>query len=459
MKNNQDHILIVDDERDICEQISEILKDNHFKTEIVHTSDGTIESINKKSPKLIILDIWLNNSKLDGFSLLKKIKSQNPQIPVIMISGHGNIETAINSIKNGAFDFIEKPFDIDILLLKVNKALENFKLKEKIDQLSNQKFSSDFVSKSEKSKNLRNIIQKISKTESNILLSGPAGSGKEFFARLIHKESNRRRNSFRIVNCANLDNESFEKKLFGLEKTNGEIIKGILEDLNEGTILFDQIEDMNISSQGKLVGFLERQKFTRYGGVQMIRTNVRILSSSKGNLKNLIGKKKFREDLYFKLNVIPISIPTLGERKEDIPELVNIFSEEFINKNNFKEKIFSDDCILFFQSLDLSGNIRQLKNLVEWILIILSEKNIKYIKQTDIPIEVKSQFDNKHFLDSYDNISMKQARDMFERQFLHEKLRENQFNINKLSKIIGMERTALYRKLKSLKIDIAELKK
>ena len=459
MKNNQDHILIVDDEKDICEQISEILKDNHFTTEIVHTSDETIESINKKSPKLIILDIWLNNSKLDGFSLLKKIKSQNPQIPVIMISGHGNIETAINSIKNGAFDIIEKPFDIDILLFKVNKALENTKLKEQIDQLSNQKFSSCFVSNSEKSKSLKNIIQKISKTESNILLSGPAGSGKEFFARLIHKESNRMHKSFHILNCANLDNESFEKKLFGFEKTNGQIVKGILEDLNEGTILFDQIEDLNISSQGKLIGFLEGQKFIRYGGAQTIRTNVRILSSSKGNLKNMIGKKKFREDLFFKLNVIPISIPTLAERKEDIPELVNIFSEEFINKHNFKEKIFSDDCILFFQSIDLSGNIRQLRNLIEWILIILSEKNIKHIKQSDIPIEVKSQFDNKHFLASYDNISMKQARDMFERQFLHEKLRENQFNINKLSKMIGMERTALYRKLKSLKIDIAELKK
>ena len=452
-------IIIVDDEKDIRELIAGILSDEGYETRLVKDIDSLKIQLIKRLPSLILLDVWLDQSNADGIDILKILKKSYPYIPVIMISGHGTIDMAINALKIGAFDFIEKPFDIDILLLKVNKALENFKLKEKIDQLSNQKFSSDFVSKSEKSKNLRNIIQKISKTESNILLSGPAGSGKEFFARLIHKESNRRRNSFRIVNCANLDNESFEKKLFGLEKTNGEIIRGILEDLNEGTILFDQIEDMNISSQGKLVGFLERQKFTRYGGVQMIRTNVRILSSSKGNFKNLIGKKKFREDLYFKLNVIPISIPTLGERKEDIPELVNIFSEEFINKNNFKEKIFSDDCILFFQSLDLSGNIRQLKNLVEWILIILSEKNIKYIKQTDIPIEVKSQFDNKHFLDSYDNISMKQARDMFERQFLHEKLRENQFNINKLSKIIGMERTALYRKLKSLKIDIAELKK
>ena len=459
MNKNTEHILIVDDEIDICEQISEILKDNHFSTKIVHTSEETIKSINEKSPILIILDIWLNNSKLDGFSLLKKIKTENPQIPIIMISGHGNIETAINSIKNGAFDFIEKPFDIDILLLKINKALENVKLKEKIEQLSNKNILSDFVHKSEKTKSLRDVVMKISKTESNILLSGPAGSGKEFLARLIHQNSNRSKKSFQIINCANLDNDSFEKKLFGIEKNNSEIFKGALEEFDEGTILFDQIEDLSLSAQGKMIGFLEGQKFSRHGGVQLIKTNVRIISSTKSDLEKMIDNNLFREDLYFKLNVIPIIVPTISQRKEDIPELVTLFTQKFIKKNNFKEKVFSEDCILFFQSLKLSGNIRQLKNLVEWILIILSEKNVKLITQNDIPVEIKSQFDNKNFLNSFENISMKEARDLFERQFLNEKLRENRFNINKLSKMIGMERTALYRKLKSLKIDISELKK
>lgn len=459
MNKNTEHILIVDDEIDICEQISEILKDNHFSTKIVHSSEETIKSISEKSPILIILDIWLNNSKLDGFSLLKKIKTENPKIPIIMISGHGNIETAINSIKNGAFDFIEKPFDIDILLLKINKALENVKLKEKIEQLSNRNTLSDFVHKSEKTKSLRDVVMKISKTESNILLSGPAGSGKEFLARLIHQNSNRSKKSFQIINCANLDNDSFEKKLFGIEKSNSEIIKGALEEFDEGTILFDQIEDLSLSAQGKMIGFLEGQKFSRHGGVHLIKTNVRIISSTKSDLEKMIDSNLFREDLYFKLNVIPIIVPTISQRKEDIPELVKLFTQKFIKKNNFKEKVFSEDCILFFQSLKLSGNIRQLKNLVEWILIILSEKNVKLITQNDIPIEIKSQFDNKNFLNSFENISMKEARDMFERQFLNEKLRENRFNINKLSKMIGMERTALYRKLKSLKIDISELKK
>ena len=459
MKNNRKYILIVDDEKDICEQISEILKDNHFNTKSVFTSDETIKSIEKSLPDLIILDIWLNNSKLDGFSLLKKIKERNPLIPVIMISGHGNIETAINSIKNGAFDFIEKPFDIDILLFKVNKALENINLKKKIEQLSNKKIQSDFVSKSEKTIILKNLVQKISKTESNILLSGPAGSGKEFFARLIHQTSNRSLKPFQIINCANLDHDNFEKKLFGFEKQNGEIINGNLEELNNGTILFDQIEDLHESAQGRLIGFLEGQKFSRFGGVELIKTNVRIISSTKSDLQNMIKKNKLREDLYFKLNAISITIPPLSQRKEDIPHLVELFARKFIKKNNFKKKFFSEECILFFQSLELSGNIRQLKNLVEWILIILSEKNIKYISPKDIPIEIKDQFDGNNFISSYDNVSMKEARDIFERKFLHKKLKENCFNINKLSKTIGMERTALYRKLKSLKIDITELKK
>ena len=452
-------IIIVDDEKDIRELISGILSDEGFETRLAKDIDSLKIELIKRVPSLILLDVWLDQSNADGIDILKVLKKSYPYIPVIMISGHGTIDMAINALKIGAFDFIEKPFDIDILLLKINKALENVKLKEKIEQLSNRNTLSDFVHKSEKTKSLRDVVMKISKTESNILLSGPAGSGKEFLARLIHQNSNRSKKSFQIINCANLDNDSFEKKLFGIEKSNSEIIKGALEEFDEGTILFDQIEDLSLSAQGKMIGFLEGQKFSRHGGVHLIKTNVRIISSTKSDLEKMIDSNLFREDLYFKLNVIPIIVPTISQRKEDIPELVKLFTQKFIKKNNFKEKVFSEDCILFFQSLKLSGNIRQLKNLVEWILIILSEKNVKLITQNDIPIEIKSQFDNKNFLNSFENISMKEARDMFERQFLNEKLRENRFNINKLSKMIGMERTALYRKLKSLKIDISELKK
>ena len=447
-------ILIVDDEKDICEQISGILQDNLYETSYCYTSDEALKKISNFSPGLIILDIWLNNSKLDGFMLLKKIKNFNDNIPVIMISGHGNIETAINSIKNGAFDFIEKPFDSELLLFKVKKALENQTLKNKIEQLIKNDNDLNFVHESMVTSKLKNLIEKISKTESFVLLSGPPGSGKEVVARLIHKQSNRSKNLFRIINCANLETETFEKKLFGVEKDNGEIIKGILEECNGGTILLDQIEDMPIKTQGRIIGFLEEQKFSRVGGIKNLETNIRIISSTKTNLEDSIKKNQFREDLYFKLNVIPINVPPLQDRKEDIKSLVDVFSKDFIKKNNFKPKIFSDDSISFFKKIKLNGNVRQLKNLIEWILILLSEKNGSIINLNDIPYEVRSQFSPEMVLENYEDISMREARDRFEKKFLEKSLKKYDFNINKVANVVKMERTALYRKLKSLNIEI-----
>ena len=447
-------ILIVDDEKDICEQISGILQDNLYKTSYSYTSDEALKKISEFSPRLIILDIWLNNSKLDGFMLLKKIKNFNNNIPVIMISGHGNIETAINSIKNGAFDFIEKPFDAELLLFKVKKALENQTLKNKIEQLIKDDDDFNFVHESIVTSKLKNLIEKISKTESFVLLSGPPGSGKEVIARLIHKQSNRSNKLFRIINCANLDTETFEKKLFGIEKDNGEIIKGILEECNGGTILLDQIEDMPLNTQGRIIGFLEEQKFSRVGGIKNLETNIRIISSTKTNLEECIKTNQFREDLYFKLNVIPINVPPLQDRKEDIKTLVEVFSKDFITKNNFKLKVFSEDSISFLKKIKLNGNVRQLKNLIEWILILLSEKNDSIINLNDIPHEVRSQFSPEMVLDNYEDISMREARDKFEKKFLEKSLKKYDFNINKVANVVKMERTALYRKLKSLNIEI-----
>ena len=447
-------ILIVDDEKDICEQISGILQDNLYKTSYSYTSDEALKKISEFSPRLIILDIWLNNSKLDGFMLLKKIKNFNNNIPVIMISGHGNIETAINSIKNGAFDFIEKPFDAELLLFKVKKALENQTLKNKIEQLIKNDDDFNFVHESIVTSKLKNLIEKISKTESFVLLSGPPGSGKEVIARLIHKQSNRSKKLFRIINCANLETETFEKKLFGIEKDNGEIIKGILEECNGGTILLDQIEDMPLNTQGRIIGFLEEQKFSRVGGIKNLETNIRIISSTKTNLEEYIKTNQFREDLYFKLNVIPINVPPLQDRKEDIKTLVEVFSKDFITKNNFKLKVFSEDSISFFKRIKLNGNVRQLKNLIEWILILLSEENDSIINLNDIPHEVRSQFSPEMVLDNYEDISMREARDKFEKKFLEKSLKKYDFNINKVANVVKMERTALYRKLKSLNIEI-----
>lgn len=447
-------ILIVDDEKDICEQIAGILEDNFYETCYSLTSEDALKKIKDSSPKLIILDIWLNNSKLDGFMLMKKIKSFNQNIPIIMISGHGTIETAISSIKNGAFDFVEKPFDSELLLFKVKKALENQNLRNKIEQLIDNENGFEFIHESNTTLKLKNLIEKISKTESFVLLYGPPGSGKEVIAKLIHRLSNRSNNLFRVINCATLDPQTFEQRLFGVERNSGEIVKGILEECNGGTILLDQVEDMPLNTQGRIIGFLEEQKFSRVGGMSNLITNIRILSSTRVDLEKRIRQNLFREDLYFKLNVIPMNVPSLNERKEDIASLVNIFSKDFIKKNNFKEKSFSKESISFFKNINLNGNVRQLKNLVEWILILLSEKAENKIRLEDIPFEVKTQFSKELEIDYFADISMREARDKFEKNYLEKSLRKYDFNINKVSNIIKMERTALYRKLKSLNIKI-----
>lgn len=451
-------ILIVDDEKDICDQISGLLKDDGFLTFSASNSDDAIKYLKLEEINLVILDIWLNNSKLDGFKTLEKIKKLNELIPVIMISGHGNIETAVTAIKKGAYDFIEKPFDSEILLFKVKKALENIDLKRKIKKLTNNN-EQTFVKNSEVTKKLYIIISKISKTESTILVSGPSGSGKEIVARKIHNLSNRSNKPFGILSCANLDPESLEKKLFGVESKDNLVQIGKLEKLNGGTILFDQIEDLPLKSQGKIIRFIEDQKITRIGGSHSILIDVRIIAITKVNLLKLIEQKKFREDLYFKLNVMPIIMPSLERRIEDIADLCNIFASDYIIKNNLKSKFFTTDCINYFKTIKFPGNVRQLKNLVEWILIMLSDNKKSDIEYNDLPEEIKIYFSKKNNDDSnrlskdFANYSLKEAKEIFEKKYIEYHLANLNQNISKVSEIIGMERTALYRKIKNLKIN------
>ena len=461
--NNKITILIVDDEKDICDQISGLLQDDGFLTFSANNSDDAIKYLKVEKINLVVLDIWLNNSKLDGFKTLEKIKKLNDLIPVIMISGHGNIETAVSAIKQGAYDFIEKPFDSDILLFKVNKALENTDLKIEIKKLTNNN-EQIFVKNSDITQKLYTIISKISKTESTILLSGPSGSGKEIVAKEIHNLSNRKNQPFGILSCANLDPEILEKKLFGIEGKDNLIQIGILEKLNGGTILFDQIEDLPLKSQGKIIRFLEDQKILRIGGNNSILINVRIIAITKVDLVKLIEKKKFREDLYFKLNVMPIVVPSLDERIEDIFELCNIFANDYIIKNNLKSKFFSTECIEYFKTVKFPGNVRQLKNLVEWILIMLSDIKKNEIMYNDLPEEIKIYLSNNspddlnNLSKDYKDHSLKDAKEIFEKKFIeYHLLRFNQ-NISKVSEIIGMERTALYRKIKNLKINLEKEK-
>ena len=459
MTRNLD-ILIIDDEKDICEQISGLLNDNSYSTISAYHSDEAIRKFIKNKPKLVILDIWLNNSKLDGFRALEEIRNLNEDIPVIMISGHGNIETAVKSIKLGAFDFIEKPFDSELLIFKVKKAIENANLRMKLKQFTKENFDFKFIHNSLSTKKLNSLIEKIAKTESSILLSGPAGSGKEIIAKTIHKLSNRSNKVFEILSCANLNPDDLERKLFGEKNNDNFISKGIIENINGGTLLLDQVEDMPIESQGKIIRFLENQKYGISANNISKNINLRIISTTKVNLMKLIKEKKFREDLFFKLNVVPIEIPSLSDRKEDIQELCQIFIKEFTLKNNLRYKLLTEDTINYFKSASFPGNIRQLKNLVEWIIIMLSDNNNEKISYSNLPDEIKlylSNTNDKNMLSSeFSKVTLKQAKDMFEKKYIEYQMFKFNYNMTKVSEFIGMERTALYRKIKSLKINLVK---
>ena len=454
--NIEGKILIIDDEIDICEQLSGLLNDRGFSSNYCISSDEGIKEFKKNSYSLVILDIWLNNSKFDGFQTLEEIKELNETVPVIMISGHGNIETAVNSIKKGAYDFIEKPLDGDLLIFKVSKALENYDLKNKVNNLFQLK-SNNYVANSEASKKVLNSLNRISKTESSILLSGLSGSGREFLARKIHFESNRNNKRFKVIDFSDSDRVKTEIELFGREE-NG-IIKsvGILDEVNGGTLFVKNIEKMNSKVQGKILRVLEEKKYYRIGGVSPNNINFRIISSSKILLNDLKRWVGFRADLLNKINFFEIMVPSIKERTEDINELVKEFLISSLNFHKMNIENVSNDAILFFSELVCVNNIAQLKKFIEWSVFMLSEiKNEKITKEKVISLlngflnkeDQTEKKDNFEYLD----YNIKEARESFEKNYLIYNLKKYNNNISQVSQKIGMERTALYRKLKLLKI-------
>ena len=436
-------ILLIDDEKDIRFAVHEILKENNFFVREADTVEKALSEIKKKLPDLVILDVLLDEKNRDGIDILKFIKSIDADVPVIMISGHANIKIAVDSIKLGAFEFLEKPFNKDRLLNFVNRAIETSSLKKNLYS------SYELIGNSSTIVKLRNAIDKFSKTDSRILISGPAGSGKELVCRLIHEGSLRSNNSFKVINGAILDPNHFDFELFGSEN-NDKIVTGVFEKSNNGTLLIDNISDVPLETQGKILRVLSDQKFHRVNGANEITVNIRVICSTSKNLKEEITHGNFREDLFHRINVIPIETPYLKDVKEDIPFLIEYFVKRISDSNGLKP-IFINSKNTVFYDYDWPGNVRELRNLIERVVILASGKDEDVDKILSESLKISSVKENNNE-DAF-QFPLKEAREKFEKNYLEIQLNRHNGNVSKTADYIGMERSALHRKLKSLGIN------
>ncbi|MGB9369305.1 MAG: sigma-54 dependent transcriptional regulator [Xanthobacteraceae bacterium] len=451
-------ILIVDDEADIRELVAGILQDEGYETRTARDSDTALNAIGSRRPSLLFLDIWLQGSKLDGLQLLDNVKGEHPELPVVMISGHGNIETAVSAIKRGAYDFIEKPFKADRLVLVANRALENSRLRREVKelkQLSPQPTS--LVGKSPAINQLRHVIEKVAPTNSRIMIVGPSGGGKELTARTIHQHSARRDAPFVVINAAAITPEHMESELFGVEAANGSHGRkvGALEEAHHGTLFIDEISDMPRETQNKILRVLVDQTFQRVGGTTKVNVDVRIVSSTARNLEAEIAAGKFREDLYHRLSVVPIRVPPLAERREDIPLLVDYFMDQISQATGLPKRTIGEDAMAVLQSHDWPGNVRQLRNNVERLMILAGGDADAVIDASMLPQDVGAMVPSlpngaggEHLM----GLPLRDAREMFEREYLRAQINRFGGNISRTAEFVGMERSALHRKLKALGI-------
>ena len=443
-------ILIVDDNSDIRNILNELIMDAGYKTRVAANYNQALSEIDKKMPDVAILDVKLDKGDNDGIQLLTHIKSKNDDVPVIMISGHANIEMAINSLKHGAFEFVEKPFDRARLLNFINRAVENLNLKNQNKEYENKLFSSyDLIGDSKNISNIRDQIEKISITESRVFINGPSGSGKELIARKIHKKSKRKDNPFVIINGALLDNDKYELELFGEEKIDGSISYGALEKANKGTLLVDQVSEIPLDIQSKILRVLTDQKFKRVNGNNDINVDVRLICSSSKDLKKEFKYGNFREDLFHRLNVFEINIKPLNERISDIPLLINYFSKQI--SESYKIKMLDiDQNNSYILNYDWHGNVRELRNLIERIWILqpnTQDKISNIIKESLKSNDVIGKINENNL-----SVPLKVAREKFEKEYLTIQLKKFKGNISKTATFVGMERSALHRKLKGLGI-------
>jgi len=443
-------ILIVDDNADIRNILNDLILDAGYKTRLAANYNQALTEIDKKIPDVAILDVKLDKGDNDGIELLTHIKSKNKNVPVIIISGHANIEMAVSSLKHGAFEFIEKPFDQTRLINFIKRAVENLKLKEENKEFENRLFSSyELIGNSKNILNIKEQIEKISVSESRIFINGPSGSGKELVARKIHKNSKRNKNPFIILNGALLDSEKYELELFGEEKNNGSISYGALEKANKGTLLIDQVSEIPLDIQSKILRVLIDQKFKRLNGNNDINVDVRLICSSSKDLKDEIKIGNFREDLFHRLNVFEINISPLNERISDIPLLIDYFSKKICETYNIK-KLEIDENNSYILNHSWHGNVRELRNLIERIAILQPNTNEKVSNIIKESLKY-GNYDEK-ISENRLSVPLKEAREKFEKEYLTMQLKKFNGNISKTADFVGMERSALHRKLKGLGI-------
>ncbi|TQV79196.1 sigma-54-dependent transcriptional regulator [Denitrobaculum tricleocarpae] len=456
-------ILIVDDEADIRLLITGILSDEGYETREASNSDEALEALRARRPNLVILDIWLDNSKLDGLQLLEVIKSEHPGVPVVMISGHGTIETAVKAITRGAYDFIEKPFKSDRLLLIIERAIEAAQLRSENEELKLRAGpQAELIGDSTAINQLRHAVTKVAPTGSRVLITGPAGAGKEVVARLIHDLSRRNSSPFVALNCAAMHPDRLEAELFGNEadaETSAGLKVGTFEQAHGGTLLLDEVADMPLETQGKIVRVLQEQSFERVGGNRTVEVDVRVVAATNRDLPQLISEGLFREDLYYRLNVVPLDVPALRDRREDIPGLVTHFMERASKATGLPSREVSNDALAALQAHEWPGNVRQLRNVIDWILIMAVGDPREVVRADMLPADISKVTPNSFAEDSESEIMalpLRDAREIFERKYLEAQVTRFGGNISRTASFVGMERSALHRKLRSLGITSSE---